>query len=99
MVAIWEYDKRPCNGAAFVYFSMKLLSGTRPTFLALTVPLVHDLRTGDSDECKRLVDYMLQVLDAVNIVNSPGTLALYSFSYAQGVLPYTSRFTHLTRAR
>ena len=25
LCAIWEYDKRPCNGAAFVYFGMKLM--------------------------------------------------------------------------
>ena len=26
LTAIWQYDKRPCNGANFVYFGMKLMS-------------------------------------------------------------------------
>ena len=25
LVAIWQYDKRPINGASFVYFGMKLM--------------------------------------------------------------------------
>lgn len=28
LVAIWEYDKRPCNGANFVYFGMRLKPST-----------------------------------------------------------------------
>lgn len=30
VAAIWEYDKRSVNGANFVYFGMKLLSGDDP---------------------------------------------------------------------
>lgn len=51
--AIWEYDKRPCNGAAFVYYGMRLLSG-------------------NSKVAQQLTHYMKSVLDALNIVNSPG---------------------------
>ena len=35
VVAIWEYDKRSVNGANFVYFGMKLLSGDTPRAKAL----------------------------------------------------------------
>jgi biotin carboxylase len=27
VIQIWKYDKRPCNGSAFVYFGMRLISG------------------------------------------------------------------------
>lgn len=30
VVAVWTYDKRPCNGADFVYFGMRLISGETP---------------------------------------------------------------------
>lgn len=29
-VAIWEYDKRPCNGREFIYFGMRMVSGALP---------------------------------------------------------------------
>lgn len=29
-VAIWEYDKRPCNGREFIYFGMRIVSGALP---------------------------------------------------------------------
>jgi biotin carboxylase len=30
IIAIWEYDKRPVNGASFVYFGMRLMSSDTP---------------------------------------------------------------------
>lgn len=35
IVAIWQYDKRPVNGAAFVYFGMKLCPSDTPQAKAL----------------------------------------------------------------
>lgn len=32
LVAIWQYDKRPINGASFVYFGMKLMDCKSPMF-------------------------------------------------------------------
>lgn len=53
VVAVWEYDKRPCNNAPFVYFG------------------VH-LRAVQGDVIPKIVDYVLQVLDALEIQHGPG---------------------------
>jgi hypothetical protein len=35
MVAIYEYDKRPVNGAAFVYVGAEVRAADTPTILAM----------------------------------------------------------------
>lgn len=35
LAAIWQYDKRQCNGANFVYFGMKLVSSHSPMAQAM----------------------------------------------------------------
>jgi len=35
VVAVWEYDKRPVNGAPFVYFGQRLVHPTAPEFMTL----------------------------------------------------------------
>ncbi|EQC37912.1 hypothetical protein SDRG_04930 [Saprolegnia diclina VS20] len=53
VVAVWEYDKRPVNGAPFVYYGVLL-------------------RDASSDVAQRLIAYILQVLDALEIRIGPG---------------------------
>lgn len=31
IAALWRYDKRPCNGAPFVYFATEIINSTSPT--------------------------------------------------------------------
>src|SRR6476620_2282584 len=43
--AVWEYDKRPINGANFVYFGMKLIPSTSPLAQQL---IAYDLQVLDA---------------------------------------------------
>ncbi|KAJ8603981.1 hypothetical protein CTAYLR_003356 [Chrysophaeum taylorii] len=56
VVAIWRYDKRPVNGANFVYFGMALVD-------------FHDQK--DSAVAKILAEYSAQVCDALHIRDGP----------------------------
>lgn len=73
VTAVWEYDKRPCNGSGFVYFGMRLVSGTEPYPISLLYsPLYCFSCPGGTQHGRVLMHYMKKVLDALNIVNSPG---------------------------
>lgn len=53
VVAVWEYDKRSCNDAPFVYFGVHLRAVQGPVLT-------------------RIVQYVLQVLTALEIQQGPG---------------------------
>lgn len=44
-VAVWEYDKRPCNGAQFVYFGVRLYQSEDGAREAAMVDYVHKVIT------------------------------------------------------
>jgi hypothetical protein len=37
LVAIWEYDKRPVNGAAFVYYGERLMKSNDPKMQQMVI--------------------------------------------------------------
>lgn len=53
-VAVWKYDKRRVNDAAFVYFGLSLVAAD-----------------DDADVVHALIDYQLQVLDALGVRQGP----------------------------
>lgn len=78
-----EYDKRPVNGSAFVYFGMRLISPYSKGELHWCPHLSIDVLL--CAESKALIPYMHSVLDALDIKHGPSHGEVQQCSLSVGV--------------